>query len=65
LVAEENALALPEVNKHNVVVPGIKTLHQRPVSEIAEVLANVLRSSPSIVEFRYVIGSHIEITTGS
>lgn len=45
-----------------VRVPGVETLHQRPADEIAEILANVLRSRPSVTEVRYVVGDCIEVT---
>jgi len=50
-----------EIEKDNVVVPGIKTLHTRSVEDIAETLAVVLRSRPNIVSFKFVVGSHVEV----
>jgi len=44
-------------------IPGIKTLHQKPTTDVAAVLANVLRSQPNIIEVRYKIGEYIAITT--
>lgn len=62
-VVEEMAGLQPKESVQRVVVPGIELLHQKPINEIAEVLANVLRSAPNIVRLDYVIGSHIELTT--
>lgn len=47
---------------NKLVVPGIKTLHQKSVAEIAEVLAGVLKSQSNIVRFEYVVGSHFNLT---
>ncbi len=62
-VTEEMAGLQPQESVQKVVVPGIETLHQKSVNEIAEVLANVLRSAPNIIRVVYVTGSHIELTT--
>lgn len=43
-------------------MPGIKTLHTRPLPEIAAALAAALKSTPDIKELRYVVGQYIEIT---
>jgi len=64
-VAEEMAALQPQETTQKVVVPGIETLHQRPINEIAEVLANVLRSAPNIIRMEFVTGSHISLTTRS
>lgn len=46
-----------------VSVPGMQKLHEQPTAEIAEVLANVLRSRPNIVKMTYVVGQYIELTS--
>lgn len=43
-------------------MPGIKTLHHRPIPEIAASLAAVLKSQSDIKEMKYVVGEYIEIT---
>jgi len=53
----------PETVVRKVTVPGMKTLHERTTREIAEVLANVLRSEQNIIELRYVLGDCIELVT--
>lgn len=45
-----------------LAMPGIKTLHLRPLPEIAASLAAVLKSQPDIVEMRYVKGEFVEVT---
>ncbi len=42
--------------------PGIDKLHLKSKEEISEVLTNLLRSRPGITAFKYVVGSHVEIT---
>lgn len=46
-------------------MPGIKTLHLRPLPEIAASLAAALKSQANIVELRYIRGECIEITVAS
>jgi len=53
----------PEQTTVKVAVPGIQSLHTRPVQEIAEVLSNVMRSEPNVIEVKYVLGKYIELTT--
>ena len=43
-------------------LPGLKTLHNRPIAEIAAAITNVLKSERNVVEFRYVLGEYIELT---
>ena len=47
---------------HRMQMPGIKTLHTRPLPEIAASLAAAMRSVPDVQEVRYVVGEYIEIT---
>lgn len=42
-------------------VPGIETLHTKPVDEIASVLTNILKSRTGIISLKYNIGKNIEI----
>lgn len=65
LVQEELASIEPVDRTDKLVLPGIETLHLKPTIEIAEVLANVLRSRPNITRMDFIIGSHIELTTRS
>jgi hypothetical protein len=53
----------PETVTDKVVVPGIQNLHDQSTVEVAEVIANVLRSRPNITKLTYVVGSHFEITS--
>lgn len=48
-----------------ISVPGLDSLHLRPIEEIGRVLANVIKSRQSVRSITYVIGSHIEITSES
>lgn len=43
-------------------VPGVETLHTKPVEEIGNVIANVLRSRSNIKSITYEIGKHFELT---
>lgn len=46
-----------------VRIPGVETLHERPVEEIGIVLANLIKSRSGITKLTYVKGSHFEITS--
>jgi len=52
----------PEQTTIRVVVPGIQSLHTKSSEEIADVLSNVLRSRSNVIEIKYVLGKHIELT---
>ena len=43
-------------------LPGIEVLHTKPTMEIAEVLANVLKSAQGITKIEFVLGKYIELT---
>lgn len=43
-------------------LPGIETLHTKTLEEIAEVLAIALKSQSNVVEVRYRVGEHVELT---
>ncbi len=43
-------------------LPGIDKLHLKSKDEIAEVLANVLKSRANITALKFVVGSHLELT---
>ena len=58
----EDQASLKVETVSRIAMPGIKTLHTRPLPEIAASLAAVLKSQSSIKEVRYVIGEYIEIT---
>jgi hypothetical protein len=53
----------PEEVTRKVTVPGLAQLHQRSTTEIAEVLANVLRSEQNIIRLTYTVGESIELVT--
>ena len=46
-----------------IAIPGIENLHLRSAREIAEVLANIIKSRASITSLKYEVGSHIEVTS--
>jgi len=46
-------------------IPGIKTLHTKPVDEIAAVLANLIKSRAGITKLTYNIGEDVEVTYNS
>lgn len=54
----------PETIKEQIAFPGIKTLHEKPTTEIAEALALALRSRANVLELRYKVGEFIELTLG-
>ena len=54
---------VPEETTHKVTVPGLAQLHERPIAEIAEVLANILRAEKNIVKLTYTIGESIELVS--
>lgn len=41
--------------------PGIKQLHTLPITEVAEVLATVLKSEKGVVSVTYKVGEYIEL----
>lgn len=45
-----------------VTIPGIKELHNKTTSEIAEVLAVVLKSRANIKSITYVLGEHVKVS---
>jgi hypothetical protein len=51
----------PTVNR--LRLPGIGTLHLQDREEIAAVLINVLKAQKNIVEFKWVLGEYIELTS--
>jgi len=51
----------PEYVERKVAIPGLQNLHEKPVQEIAEVIANVLRTERNVVEFHYVLGESITL----
>ena len=62
-IVTNNVSYAPEQTTVKVAVPGIQNLHNKTVEEIAEVLSNVIRSHSNVVEIKYVLGEHIELTT--
>lgn len=53
---------IPQEVTRKVLLPGIEQLHTKPVAEIAEVLATVLRMERGITKFTWELGSGIELT---
>jgi hypothetical protein len=52
----------PKVITEKLKMPGIETLHQKRVEEIAETLAIVLKSKAKILEMKYRVGEYLEVT---
>lgn len=50
-----------KLETRKVMIPGLNILHTKPVEDIAEVLALVIKSQNNIVELRYKIGDCIEL----
>lgn len=44
-------------------IPGIEDLHNKSFEEMAEVLANIIKSRRGMVELKWVIGERIEVKT--
>jgi hypothetical protein len=61
-IVDESKGYLPKTQTVKVSIPGIEYLHTRTTFDIAEALANVLKSQRDIVEVRYVLGEYIELT---
>lgn len=51
----------PKQEVVQLALPGIESLHQKPTTDVAAALANVLKSRPGIVELRWKIGNVIEL----
>lgn len=45
--------------------PGIQTLHLKELSEIGEVIANVIKSRRGVTQLVYNVGQSIQITSES
>jgi len=52
-----------QYDREKVSLPGIKTLHEKSTTEIAESLAIILKSRMGIVEMNYKVGEFIELVT--
>lgn len=46
-----------------VKLPGIELLHTKSADEIGAVLANFIKSRPSMTSMTFVIGKHIEVVS--
>lgn len=64
LVRENTDRKLPQVTE-KVFLPGIQYLHTKPIEEIANALAAVLKSRQNIKSLTYKLGEYIEITSDS
>jgi hypothetical protein len=62
LVEEDQGFKSKEVTRR-ITLPGLKTLHNKPTKEIAEVLALAIKSEPNVIEIRYRVGEFIELTS--
>jgi hypothetical protein len=64
----QNDLVQQELNNNSNLItetikpPGIDILHTKPIDEIAAVLANLLKSRGNLKAFKFVVGSHLELT---
>lgn len=58
----KQALPVLQEEVRKVLLPGIKDLHTRPATEIAEVLANVLRMERNVTKLTWTVGKYIELT---
>lgn len=63
VAAQDQETFQPEIIADRLFLPGIEKLHEKSTQEIADVLANVLRSRANIRELRYVVGEYIEVKT--
>ena len=52
-----------QYDREKISLPGIKTLHEKSTTEIAESLAIILKSRMGIVEVNYRVGEYIELVT--
>ena len=52
-----------QYDREKVSLPGIKQLHEKSTSEIAEALAIILKSRSGIVEINYKVGEYLELVT--
>lgn len=60
-LVEQTLAAEPKITTEVLRPPGIDKLHQRPIEEIAAVLANLLKSRRNIAEFTYRTGECVVI----
>ena len=49
------------VVREKLSLPGIRELHTRPIADVAEVLANTLKSRANVKEVHWVLGQYIEL----
>lgn len=61
LVSQDMGYQATEETRY-VKLPGIEQLHTKSVAEIAEVLANVLKSEARISKLTWEVGKGIELT---
>lgn len=58
-LAEEDQ---PAVLTEKLALPGIRELHTKSFSEVAEVLTTVLKARKGLLSFTYTIGEDIEVS---
>lgn len=52
----------PKTVIERLELPGIKTLHENPVADLAQVMAVIFKSRKNILEMKYVVGKYVELT---
>ena len=57
--AEENR---PATVTEKLALPGLKDLHTKSFSEVAEVLTNVLKARKGLLALNWVLGEKLEVT---
>lgn len=51
----------PETIIEKIGLPGIETLHERGIEEVADTLANVIKSRANVVSVKFTVGKAIEL----
>lgn len=62
---KDHAKTRMTLHTERIRLPGIETLHLKPVDEVSAVLANVLKSRNSVTTLVFQVGQYIEITSES
>ena len=60
-IRKEMGKNLEDHKKIRIGIPGIQTLHSRPLGEIGEILSQIISSEENITEIKYVLGKYIEL----
>lgn len=62
---KEHAASRLTFTTERVYIPGIETMHLKPIEEVAGVIANLIKSRANLTVLTFHVGKFIEITSQS